>query len=59
MNKTKEPVSSTPVETAVEGGAIVLEAVPYVGGVLSSIAAFFLEKRKNERLNTISVCGAR
>lgn len=55
MNETKEPVSSTPVETAVEVGAIVLEAVPYVGGVLSSTAAFFLEKRKNERLNRFLV----
>jgi len=46
-----EPIGSAPGETALEVSVIALEAVPYVGGVLSSAASYFLERRKNRRLN--------
>jgi len=51
MNDIQKPLDSTRGEAAVEVAVIALEAVPYVGGVLSSTASYFLERRKNERLN--------
>jgi hypothetical protein len=51
MNDIQKPLDSTRGEAAVEIAVIALEAVPYVGGVLSSTASYFLERRKNERLN--------
>lgn len=51
MDEIENSQDSSPGETVVEVAAIALEAVPYVGGILSSTANFFLEKSKNERLN--------
>jgi len=51
MKKEEEPLKESNVETTLEVVNIALEAIPYVGGVLSSTASFFLEKKKNERLN--------
>jgi hypothetical protein len=51
MNDAQKPLDSTRGESAVEIAAIALESVPYVGGVLSSTASYFLERRKNERLS--------
>ena len=51
MNSTDKPIGATRGETALEIVAIALEAVPYVGGVLSSTASYFLDMRKNQRLN--------
>jgi hypothetical protein len=51
VNDAGKPIDSTRGETALEIAAIALEAVPYVGGVLSSTASYFLEIRKNRRLN--------
>lgn len=51
MNDANKPIESTRRETALEIVAIALEAVPYVGGVLSSTASYFLDMRRNQRLN--------
>ncbi len=51
MTSPGDSLKSNSVETSIEIASILLEAVPYAGGVLSSTATFFLEKRKNERLN--------
>jgi hypothetical protein len=39
------------METGIEIVSIAFEAIPYVGGVLSSSANYFLERRRNRRLN--------
>ena len=51
MSDTKIPVKSTRSEETVEIISIALQAIPYAGGVLSGTATYFLEKRKNRRLN--------
>jgi hypothetical protein len=51
MSDANKPIKSTRGETALEIVAIALEAVPYVGGVLSSTASYFLDMRKNQRLD--------
>jgi hypothetical protein len=51
MSDADKPIEPTHGETALEIVAIALEAVPYVGGVLSSTASYFLDMRKNQRLN--------
>src|SRR5262245_47421821 len=51
MAETDNTLESTPAETTTEVVSIVLQAVPYIGGIISSTAIFFLERRKNERLN--------
>lgn len=44
-------LQTTGSEEIAEIAAIALEAVPYAGGVLSGTASYFIEKRKNKRLN--------
>jgi hypothetical protein len=51
MNDSNTPTESTRGEAALEIVAIALEAVPYVGGILSSTASYFLNIRRNRRLN--------
>jgi hypothetical protein len=51
MKETDNPLESNPTETTAEIAAIALQVVPVAGGILSSTAMFFLERRKNERLN--------
>jgi hypothetical protein len=55
MHDPNEPIGSTSGETTLEVVAIALEAIPHVGGVLSSTASYFLERRKNRRLNKFLV----
>jgi hypothetical protein len=55
MDKQEQPIKSTPAESAGEIGAIALNAVPTVGGVLSDIAAKIIAKRQNRRLNVFLV----
>ena len=55
MSDLDKPMDTSPGETTLEIVAIALEAVPYVGGVLSSTASYFLEMRKNRRLNEFLV----
>ena len=55
MNESENPLESTPTETTIEIVSIALQAVPVAGGILSSTATFFLDRRKNERLNKFLV----
>ncbi|MEP7136458.1 MAG: hypothetical protein ABI904_16130 [Chloroflexota bacterium] len=51
MTESENSLESTPAETTIELISIALQAVPVAGGILSGTAIFFLDKRKNERLN--------
>jgi hypothetical protein len=51
MNDSNTPTESTRGEAALEIVAVALEAVPYVGGILSSTAGYCLNIRRNRRLN--------
>ena len=55
MDVGENPLDGKNAETAIEIATIALQAVPYVGSILSSTASFFLERRKNERLNKFLV----
>ena len=55
MTESENPLESTTAETTIEIVSIALQAVPIAGGILSSTATFFLDRRKNERLNKFLV----
>jgi len=51
MRKADKPIKATNGENAIKTISIALNAVPWVGGILSDVANFYITERQNNRLN--------